>query len=246
VILVAVALAVGYALGVRRLAARGRRWPVSRTIPFVLGVVLLAGFSEAGLGRADASSFTVHMLEHVAVGMVAPVLLALGAPVTLALQTSPRRAGLRRVVRSRFVATVTHPVVAWVLFGVTPFVLYFTAVFDLSLRNGFVHALVHVHLLLVGCLFAWPAVGRDPVGHRLPYGGRVLYLFLAVPFHAVLGLALVSSRTPLAGYSLADQHAAGGVVWAAGDLFGLLAGGAAVLQWMAADEREARRLDAVG
>ena len=74
----------------------------------------------------------------------------------------------------------------------------------------------------------------------------MLYLFLAVPFHAVLGLAILSSNAPLAPqYGLGDQRAAAGIVWAAGDLFGVLATGLALLRWMAADERESARADRV-
>ncbi len=249
VVVLAVLAVVGYVVGVRRLADRGRRWPQSRTAPFVAGAAILAAASEIGLGRYDTDSFSAHMLEHVALGMVIPLLLALGAPFTLALQTSGPvvRSTLRRAVRSRPVAVLTHPVVGWTLFGLTPFVLYFTPLFDLSLRNGFVHGAVHLHLLAVGCLFCWPAVGIDAVGHRLPHGGRVLYLFVAVPFHAVLGLAILSAKLPLAessyGPGLADQRTAAAIVWVAGDLFGLLAGGVAVVRWMAADERDAARMD---
>ena len=206
----------------------------------------MAGAVVVAAGSFDTGSFSSHMVGHVALGMVGPLLLALGAPVTLALQTARWRAGLRRVVHSDVVAAVTHPVVAWTVFGVTPFVLYFTPLFDLSVRNGLMHGAVHVHLVAVGCLFCWPAVGLDPVRHRLPHGARVLYLFVAVPFHAVLGLAILSSNTPLApAYGLGDQRAAAGIVWAAGDLFGLVATGVALLRWMAADEREAARADRI-
>ena len=246
VVVLAVLGGVGYAVGVRRLTARGRRWPATRSAPFAAGVVVLAVFSELGVGRDSAARFSTHMVEHVAVGMVAPLLLALGAPVTLALQTAaPRpRAVVRRALHSRAASVATYPLVAWALFGLTPFVLYFTPLLDASVRSGAVHAAVHLHLLAAGCLFCWPAVGLDPIGHRLPHGARVLYVFVAVPFHAVLGVALLSARTPLSpGATIADQHAAAGIVWAAGDLFGVAATAVALLHWMAADDRAAARAD---
>src|SRR5204863_7932512 len=92
--LVGVALAALYLIGVRRVR---RPWPAGRTIAFVAGAVVLA-LSEL----ASSSSFAGHMLEHVLIGMVAPVLFVLGAPITLALQASrPRSArSLRRLLHS--------------------------------------------------------------------------------------------------------------------------------------------------
>jgi len=245
---VALALAaVLYGAGVRRLAARGRRWPSARAASFASGLVAVAVATQSGIGRSDTTSFTAHMTQHVLLGMVAPLLFALSAPVTLALQASarPTQRALLRVVHSPVVAGLTHPAVGWVLFGGTVFVLYFTPLLELSLRNGLVHEAVHVHLLLVGALFLWPLLGLDPVRWRLPYGARLLAVLLAVPFHAFAGLALYSARTSVApeAYDLASQRAAAGVLWVVGELFGLVAGGIVVVQWMRADERAAARAD---
>ena len=85
-------------------------------------------------------------------------------------------------------------------------------------------------------------------------------MLLAVPFHAFLGLAVLSMSRPLGGavYGsvgrrwgpslLADQHSGASLLWAVGDLFGLVAGAVVVAQWVRYDERrqlrEDRRLDA--
>lgn len=236
-----------YGSGVRRLARRGRRWPPARTASFAAGLVAVAVATQTAIERSDTTSFTAHMTQHVLLGMVAPLLVALSAPVTLALQASsrPMQRALLLLVRSPVVAALTHPVVGWVLFGGTVFVLYFTPLLELSLRNGLVHEAVHVHLVLAGSLFLWPALGLDPVRWRLPYGARLLAVLLAVPFHAFAALALYSARTSVAPgwYDLADQRAAAGVLWAVGDLFGLSAGAVVVVQWMRADARAAARFD---
>ena len=127
-IVAAVALAVVYLRGVRRLAARGRRWPLSRTAPFLAGTAVVA---VAGVLRD--TSFVLHMWEHILIGMAAPLLLALGAPVTLALQTAGpgTRRGIRRALHSRAGAVVAHPVVGWLLFGGTIVVVAFSPVLEL-------------------------------------------------------------------------------------------------------------------
>ncbi len=256
-----------YLGGVRRLADQpnARPWPRQRTACFLSGLVVLAVATQAGLARYDTVLLSLHTLQHVLLGMLGPLLLALGAPVTLALRASrrPTQMILLRIVHSRFVETVTQPVVAWALFGGTLFGLYFSPVFDLSLEHPLLHALVHLHFTVVGMLFFWPAVGLDPMRRRPSHPARLLYVLLAVPFHAFLGLAVLSSTAHPLGASVygevvrswgpslvADQRTAAGILWTVGDLFGLVAGGIVAAQWYRADqrrqEREDRRLDAVG
>src|SRR4051812_27890680 len=80
--------AVLYGRGVHRLRARGRRWATGRTAAFASGLAVVLLATQSGLGRYDTAGFAVHMGQHLLLGMVAPLLLALGAPVTLALQSS--------------------------------------------------------------------------------------------------------------------------------------------------------------
>src|SRR6266571_1434158 len=117
-------------------------------------LTFLAGCASlVATGSLSSDSFTAHMAEHVVVGMVAPLLLALGAPITLALQATDGRM-LRRLLRTRVTSILTHPVMAWALFGATLVALVFSPLLEWSVRNDAVHALVHVHFLLVGLLFA--------------------------------------------------------------------------------------------
>jgi putative copper resistance protein D len=263
--LAAVVLLAGglYLRGVRTLAARGRAWSRGRTVAFLAGLATMLFATQSGLAAYDTVRFSLHTLQHVLLGMAAPLLLALGAPVTLALQASGRaqQRVLLRVVHSRVLAVATSPFVGWTLFAGTLFGLYFSPLFELSLRNDLVHVAVHLHFLAVGVLFFWPAVGLDPSRRPLPHPARLLYVLVALPFHAFLGLAVRSSEArPLGGdvYGavdgvtraslLADQRLGAGLLWAVGDLLGLVAAAVVVTQWMAADERrqarEDRRLDA--
>jgi putative copper resistance protein D len=189
--------------------------------------------------------------------MLAPVLLALGAPITLALQAGGRatKRMLRHALDTPVARALTHPVTATMLFGATLFVLYFTPLYDLSLRNGVVHAWVHIHFVVVGVLFAEVIVGLDLSRHRTDHLARLGLVMATVPFHAFLGVALLSSTTVLAadwyagtgrtwgGAALSDQRAGAGILWAAGELFGLVLAGVVLGRWMAHSEREARRHD---
>jgi putative copper resistance protein D len=235
-----------YLVATRRLAQRGRQWPLRRTIPYLSGLAVIGIATQSGVAAYDTTYFTDHVVQHLLLGMLGPVLLALGAPVTLALQASRRdtRRRLLKVLHGRAVRVLTHPLTAWALFGGSMFALYFTKLYADTLRNTALHDLVHVHFVLVGCLFFWLVVGLDPTPHRLPYAGRLLYVLVALPFHTILGVALVTQTKLIApGITLTDQQAGAGILWSAGEALGLIAMMVVAAQWMSAEEREAARHD---
>lgn len=236
-LLVGVALGLAYVIGVRRVP---RQWPWWRTAAFLSGCAALVA-----AGVLPGSGFTAHMTEHVLIGMVGPILVSLGAPITLALQASDGRA-LRRLLRSRAVGVLTHPIVAWTLFGVTLVALVFSPLLEWSVRNDALHALLHLHFLLVGSLFAATLVAVDPITHPLPHGGRLLAVLLAVPFHAFVGVALLTARRPLfpdVYPSLTDQRSAAAVLWSSGELLTLAVAGIVFARWWSAEQRAAARID---
>lgn len=246
-----------YLIGVRRLARRGRSWRASRSVSFSAGLAVLAFATLSGLARYDTVLFSVHVGQHLLLGMAAPILLALGAPVTLALQASNRRTQvtLLKILNSPPVRAMTHPLVAFVIFTGSLFVLYFTGLYELSLRNDTVHAWVHIHFVISGVLFFWVIVGLDPGGWPIPHWTRILLVFLAVPAHAVVGVAILNSNQVIAAdwyaslphdwgsTALADQRTGAAMLWTVGDVLGLVAGGVVVARWIRSDQRRAARLD---
>ena len=249
-----------YVLGVRRLTARGDRWAPGRSIAFLgggLGVVAIA--TQSGLAAYDEELFGAHMVQHMLLSMVAPVFLALGAPVSLALRTLPPagRSRLLALLHSAPVRVLTFPLVPWLLFVGSPFALYFSGWYGATLESAVLHELLHVHFLAAGSLFFWPLVGVDPVPGRVGHPFRMLMLFATLPFHAFLGVAIMSVKdngdgliaashyVPLRGLEGAvfQQQVGGGALWASGDLVGVLFLAVTLAQWMRASEREARRED---
>jgi len=248
--------AVAYGYGVFRLRRRGHEWPVGRTVLFAAGLAVLLVATCSGLATYDTTLLSVHMVQHMLLSMVGPICLALGAPVTLALRTLP--AGPRRrvlaVLHSRVAKVLTFPLVTFTIFVASPFVLYFSGLYRASLEHEWVHALVHLHFVISGCLFFWPLIGLDPLPGRLPYPLRALLMFLSTPFHTVLGLTVMQSASLFGGDwyprlglvwadPAADQRLAGGILWAGGEFVSVAMLGALVVQWMRHAEREARRVD---
>lgn len=253
-LLVAAAL---YLYGVHRLRQRGDHWPPGRTVAFLLGGLgSIAAVTVTGVEAYDTTLLSIHMIQHMTLSMVGPIFLALGAPVTLALRTlhaRPRKL-LLGVLHSRVVGIITYPLVAFGLFVANPFILYFTGAYTATLQHAWLHELIHVHFIVTGCLFFWPLLGLDPLPNRWPYPARALLMVLSVPFHTVLGLTIMQSRTLLGGdwypnlnlswsnpYS--DQVVAGGVLWAGGEIVSVTMLGILVVQWIRQSEREAKRID---
>lgn len=237
-----------YLWGVRRLKARGRQWPMQRTLFFLGGQFLLVVALLSGLAAYDDVSFSIHTIQHILLSMLAPVLYALSAPVTLLLQAGNRRVqtGVLKVIHSPVGRVLSNPLLTWPLYGASLFGLYFTSLYADTLTNNTLHQFVHLHLLIVGCLFFWPVIGVDPLPRRLNYGIKILYLMLAVPFHTVLGMALESQTTPIAPHiSLYDLHVGAAMMWVSGEAIGLIGTIAVFIQWLRADERQARRNDRV-
>jgi cytochrome c oxidase assembly factor CtaG len=247
-----------YLFGVWVLHDRGVRWPLGRTLSFVvLGLGSLFFATSSGLGAYDTTLLSVHMVQHMVLSMVVPLFLALGAPVTLMLRTlrnRPRRV-LLTVLHSRVARVLSFPPLTFLLFVISPWALYFTSWYDASLRSVYVHEMMHVHLVLVGCLFFWPLVGIDPVPGRVQFPFRLLLIVLTLPFHAFLGVTIMGQEELIAGSwyralpmswlpsPAADQHVAGGILWASGDLVGLLFLGVLFSQWVRSSMREAVRED---
>ncbi len=255
-----------YLVGVWTLHRRGDRWPWGRTFSFVVvGMGSFAFATQSGLGAYDTTLLSVHMVQHMILSMLVPLALALGAPVTLALRTLPRapRRWLLAVLHSRVARVLTFPPLTFALFVLSPWALYFTSWYDASLSSTYVHEMMHIHLVLVGALFFWPLMGIDPVPGRVGYPFRMLLVVMTLPFHAFLGVTLMGATTiigeewyerirqgPMASWlptAASDQHLAGGILWASGDLVGLVFFGVLFAQWVRASmkeaEREDRRLD---
>ena len=209
----------------------------------------------SGLAAYDDDLFGAHMVQHMLLSMVAPVFLALGAPVTLALRTLPPRGrgALLALLHSRFAKVLTlprDPVAAVRRLAVRPVLLRLVPG---HARQPLLHDLLHLHFVLVGCLFFWPMLGIDPVPGRVSHPFRILMLFATMPFHAFLGIAIMSVSDngkglmaaqhylPLVGRADAvyQQQVGGGLIWSSGDIVGLLFIFVAAAQWMRASEREA-------
>ncbi|MCZ4507414.1 bifunctional copper resistance protein CopD/cytochrome c oxidase assembly protein [Streptomyces sp. ActVer] len=258
------AAALLYLAGVAKLRARGDKWPVGRTISWLLGLAVTVLATMSGLAVYGKVLFSVHMGQHMILAMTVPILLVLGAPATLALRALPPapkgepdgpREMLMKLLHSRYVAVISHPVVASVLFIASAFVVYYSSLFETLMRSHLGHMFMLVHFLAVGLLFFWVVIGIDPGPRRPPHLGRLFALILTMPFHSWFSISLMSSSAligegwwsaldrPWVEYAMDDQYNAGAIAWATGDIPVLITTIILSIQWVRSDQREARRVD---
>ncbi len=228
-----------------------------RTAAFLAGLVAILLALVSPIEAYEGQLFSVHMVQHMLLELVAAPLLLLGAPVTLALRVaSPSvRRSLLRVLRSRAVAVISFPLLAWLLFAAVNWGWHLSSLYDQALESPPLHYLQHASFLGAALLFWWPVVGADPARWRLPYPVRLFYLFLAMPQNSFLGVALMSAPTVLYSHyltnlrtwgptALADQSVGGILMWVFGDVVFLLAMGGVVAAWVRQEDRRTARLDA--
>jgi putative copper resistance protein D len=259
-----VVTALWWAWAVRRVNAVHPSNPVPRRRSIAFGGGLLAiGFALlSGIERYDTTLFSVHMVQHLLLTMVAAPLIALGAPITLVLRVvgpETRHRIVLPVLKSRLVRFVSFPVVAWVVFAAVMWASHFSPLFDAALEDPLLHDVEHGLFLGSALLFWWPAVGADPSPWRMSHPVRALYTFLQMPQNTFLAVILLSATTPLyphyatldrpwLGSALDDQRLAAGIMWLGGDFLFIAAVAAIVWGWMRAEEagtvRADRRADA--
>lgn len=259
----AVAAVGWYLRAAGKLRRRGDAWPIRRAVVWVAGWSLLVYATSGPPGVYGRFLFSLHMLQHMTIGMVVPLLLVHGAPVTLALRTlAPRVDGSRgarewvlALTHNRVLGVLASPLVAAVNFAGSLVVFYYSPLFELAMRTHLGHLLMTAHFLIVGYVFCWVICGSDPGPARPPHIYRLLLLLVTFAFHAFFGLAMMSGSEVLAAswFSqfprdwgaglLDDQQNGGGIAWALGDIpiaFLMLS---MARSWLREDQSAARRYD---
>lgn len=254
---------VSYLLGVAKVRARGDKWAWFRTVTWIVGLVVLTYITSGPPSVYGRVLFSAHMVDHMALTMVAPIFLVLGAPVTLALRALPARKdgsrGLREwlmlFVHSKFSQLVTHPLFAAANFAGSIVLFYYSDAFGLAMREHVGHELMNLHFALTGYIFVLTMIGTDPLPRRAPYPFRLLLLLATMGFHAFFGVAIMGGTNLLAsdyfgnlgrtwgGSALLDQQMGGAVAWGIGEVPTLLVAIGVAIMWSRSDERETRRTD---
>jgi len=252
-----------YVAGAIKLARRKDHWPVMRTVSWMLGVFVVMWCTNSGLAEYASVSVTFHMVQHMTLAMLAPILLVMGAPATLALRALSPSHGNERgprewlvwLLHSKITGFLTNPFLVLFLYITTLYGLYLTPAFGWLMGSHVGHIGMTVHFIASGYLFYWVLIGIDPRPKPLPYWARLLMLLVGMAVHAFLAVVLMMSSQPLAPEwygivrptwvtdPLADSLTGGQVAWALAEVPGLIVLIAIAMQWARSDDREATRRD---
>ncbi|MDX1805475.1 MAG: cytochrome c oxidase assembly protein [Paenisporosarcina sp.] len=194
-----------------------KQWPLIRSASWIVGI-LCASLAVIGpIAERAHEDFRAHMVGHVLLGMLAPLLLVLATPMTLVLRTLPVRLARRlaRVLKSLPVLLITNPLFAACLNMGGLWLLYTTELYVLMQQNMISHIGVHIHVFLAGYLFTMSIIYMEPTSHRLSFTYRSIVLVLAFAAHGVLSKYIYAH--PPNGISAAQAEIGGQIMYFGGD-----------------------------
>ena len=239
IVLLSLIISAGVYAGATFHVRERQGWSWWRAVAWASAMGLVLVSLTGRLGQAATVDFRAHVVTHLLLGQAVPLLLVAAAPVTLLLRTL-RVGAARRVtwlLGTRPLRWLTEPVVAAVLNVGGLWVLYGTPVYALSQSYGWLHMMVHAHLLTSGYLVTASLVGRDPMPHRRSYGYRAVVLVAVLAGHAILAKALYA--VPPAGVPVELAESGAMIMYYGGDVLSLV-----LLVWLCAEwYRRRQRLE---
>jgi cytochrome c oxidase assembly factor CtaG len=175
---------------------RGAGWP--QALAFTGSMLLLMAAVLSPIDRlGEEYLFSAHMVQHILLGDLAPLLLL------LALSRVIMRPATRRLMRvERRLGSFAHPITFIVAWAALIYVWHIPALYNAALEHPVLHALEHATFFTAGTLLWWPLV--QPVPMRRPLEGTMglAYIFAAKMTLGVLGLYLTWSSSVAFSYYL--------------------------------------------
>ena len=231
-----------YGSGLHRVRRRGVRWPVIRVAAMLAGSLCTAAAVLPPIASHD-ELFPVNVAQHLLLGMAAPAFLALSAPVTLALRTLPRRPRriLLRLLHGFPVAVLAAPATAVVLDLGGLYALYLTGLYQAAEHSDLVHAAVHMHMFLAGCLLSWAVIGIDPIRRRPGTCVKLTALVIAAAGHDTLARLIYAWNLPAGGGPTASRHTGAELMYYGGTVIEVALAAVVMAQWYLASGRAVAR-----
>jgi cytochrome c oxidase assembly factor CtaG len=209
----------------------GQAWPLTRSAAFVTGLAVCFLATNSSIAVYDMALFTAHMVGHLMLVMLAPMLLAAGRPLTLLIAATdePWSRRVRHAAGGRLVALLTAPPLVLASYAAVIVGTHLTGLMDTIMRSSWAGQTEHVVYLAVGFQFFTVVLGGEPIRWQLTTPTRWLLLATAMAVDTFVGLVLLMGNhavamVPAPGLivdTMADTHAGGAIMWVGGD--GLMA-----------------------
>lgn len=222
----------------RNWRALGAIW---RPVSYIAGLLVIGFALMSPLDVLVQQLFFMHMIQHLLLIMVAPVLLLLPNPMPFLLWGLPQRGrrvagrALNIVIHKQsavgqFLRKVTGPAAVWFIMILFIIGWHDPAMYNAALRSEFVHDLEHLTMFVAGMLFWWTVTGAGPRLHKnLSRPAKIAFVIAAIPPNMALGAALAFSQQPIYSYYsdmprlwgisvLDDQRLSGIIMWIPGSM----------------------------
>lgn len=209
-------------------------YPFYRYVCWIFGVISVSLSLVGPLASRAHTDFAAHMMVHLLLGMLAPLLLTLAAPITLLLRTlSVNRARrIARILKSAPLQLVTDPLAAALLNVGGLWILYATNLFSLVHHSLILHFLVQIHVFFAGYLFTVSMIYIDPTPHRKSFVYRTVILLMALTGHGILSKYIYAH--PPTGVPVAQAEIGGMLMYYGGDFIDICLISILFLQWFKA------------
>lgn len=121
------------------------------------------------------------------------------------------------------------------------YALYLTGLYQAAEHDDLVHAAVHMHMFLAGCLLSWVLIGLDPIRRRPGTKARLAALVVAGAAHDTLAKLMYAHNLPVGGGSLASRHTGAELMYYGGTVIDLALAIVLMAQWYQASGRALAR-----
>ncbi|PRZ42397.1 cytochrome c oxidase assembly factor CtaG [Antricoccus suffuscus] len=241
----------------RRTAFRdGVLWPWRRDLIFVVGIAAVVWTSSGFTQARGAQLMWVWTTQQLLLLLVVPVIVLMAHPVTLFRLVGGPHALVPRLLKSRPIRIIGHPLIGPILVPILCLLLFFGGLGSLALSTAPAGWLVHLLLLFVGLLIALPLLDPDDDRSSLALGMAVAIGFAELLLDAFPGIVLRlqdhlmmpyfgSGRPMWAPGWLSDQHLAGSILWTVAEVLDLPFLILVMVRWLRVDAKEAVKIDAV-
>ena len=231
-----------------RKEAGGRGAGPLQALAFAGGMLaLLAALVSPLDGLGDDYLFSAHMVQHVLIGDVAPLLILLGLSRVIMRPATRRLAGLER--RLGPLASPATGIAAWL---VLMYVWHIPALYDAAVEHPLVHLLEHLSFFTAGVALWWPLIQPVPMRRQLTGLQPIAYIGTAKAGLAALGIFLTWSTTAIYPYyedtpriwglsPVEDQNVAGVIMMAEQSMTLALVLVAVFIRMLAQSETDQRR-----
>ncbi|MFB1081694.1 cytochrome c oxidase assembly protein [Jeotgalibacillus sp. JSM ZJ347] len=198
-------------------------WPVYRFLLFVAGILATVTSLAGPLAGGAHESFTLHMVVHLLLGMLSPLLMVLSRPLKLMMKSLPvlKARRLSAFMReSSYIRFLHLPVTGAVLNIGGLYLLYMTGLFHQMHSSLILFILVHLHVFFAGYLFTHVILEMDFILHRYSFYHRAAVLILTLAGHKILSKIIYAN--PPEGISRTAGESGAMLMYYGGDVIDLL------------------------